>query len=293
MRRLSLLLLAIALAACSHRGRAKPASSSPPPYADPGSDRGYDPGYAGSSSDGGGSFARESAPAPASDEAYVAERSSRRRGRETRHGLGTEYGERRHSDSYAVRFERASSSPDALYSLWYDDFEGVRSVSDSGWRQSAVSDYDGLATVSIVDRRGRLLDALDAGGQRYAIGKPGKRYELEIVNHTGRRYEVVASVDGLDVIDGGRASTNKRGYVLEPFETLVIDGWRTSDDTVAAFRFDHVADSYAARTGEGRNIGVIGVALFEERGRWEDDRIRRRSAEPFDDRYAPPPPRRW
>ena len=80
----------------------------------------------------------------------------------------------------------------------YDDFDGVRSGSDSGWRQSAVSDYDGLATVSVVDRRGRLLDALDSGGQRYAIGKPGKRYELEIVNHTGRRYEVVASVDGLD-----------------------------------------------------------------------------------------------
>ena len=293
MRRLSLLLLAIALTACSHRGRAKSASGTAPPPVD----RGYDdPGFDDPGFDDPGSadaFAREAEAAPASDDAYVAERATRRRGRDTRRGLGTEYGERRRSDSYSVRFDRASGSPDAVYSLWYDDFDRVRGISDSGWRRSTISDHGGVATVSIVDRRGRLLDALDADGQRYAIGKPGKRYELEIVNHTGRRYEVVASVDGLDVIDGGRASTSKRGYVLEPYDTLVIDGWRTSDDAVAAFRFGRVADSYAARTGDGRNIGVIGVALFEERGRWDDDRARRRFAEPFDDRYAPPPPRRW
>jgi hypothetical protein len=34
---------------------------------------------------------------------------------------------------------------------------------------------------------------------------------------------------------------------------------------VAAFRFSSVADSYAARTGSAREVGVIGAAVFPER----------------------------
>jgi hypothetical protein len=44
-----------------------------------------------------------------------------------------------------------------------------------------------------------------------------------------------------------------------------IDGWRLSRAEVAAFRFSSVADSYAARTGSAREVGVIGVAVFPER----------------------------
>ncbi|MEP6654017.1 MAG: hypothetical protein ABJA82_11710, partial [Myxococcales bacterium] len=41
--------------------------------------------------------------------------------------------------------------------------------------------------------------------------------------------------------------------------------WRLSHAEVAAFRFSSVADSYAARTGSAREVGVIGVAIFPER----------------------------
>jgi hypothetical protein len=44
-----------------------------------------------------------------------------------------------------------------------------------------------------------------------------------------------------------------------------IDGWRLSARQAAAFRFSSVADSYAARTGSAREVGVIGVAIFPER----------------------------
>jgi hypothetical protein len=44
-----------------------------------------------------------------------------------------------------------------------------------------------------------------------------------------------------------------------------IDGWRLSQSQAAAFRFSSVADSYAARTGNAREVGVIGVAVFPER----------------------------
>jgi hypothetical protein len=47
---------------------------------------------------------------------------------------------------------------------------------------------------------------------------------------------------------------------------MYIEGFRMSDDQVAAFRFGQVADSYAAQTATDRNVGVIGLAFFAERG---------------------------
>ena len=87
-----------------------------------------------------------------------------------------------------------------------------------------------------------------------------------IRNATDARFEIVASVDGLDVVDGQPADPDRRGYLVEPHGVLSIDGFRTSDEAVAAFRFGRVADSYAAQTGSDRNVGVIGLAIFAERG---------------------------
>ena len=111
-------------------------------------------------------------------------------------------------------------------------------------------------------------------------------------NATTARFEVVASVDGLDVIDGKPADPNRRGYIVDPHDTLVIDGFRTSDAQVAAFRFGRVADSYAAQTSGDRNVGVVGLAIFAERGAvWIAREIGLRdTADPFPARgYATPP----
>ena len=89
-------------------------------------------------------------------------------------------------------------------------------------------------------------------------------------------------------------SYSKRGYLIDGYGTLDIDGFRRSSDAVAAFRFGTVRDSYAARTGSDRNVGVIGVAIFRERDmvdgrRWEENN-RRDNADPFPNRYSAPPP---
>jgi hypothetical protein len=103
-------------------------------------------------------------------------------------------------------------------------------------------------------------------GESYVMGALGARYTLRVVNHTGRRIEAVASVDGRDVVDGrGADFHNKRGYIVPAWGSVDIDGWRLSRAQVAAFRFSSVADSYAARTGSAREVGVIGVAVFPER----------------------------
>lgn len=103
-------------------------------------------------------------------------------------------------------------------------------------------------------------------GTLWVEGRKDRRYALRLINRTGRRVEVVASVDGLDVVDGKPGDyTRKRGYVLGPWQTYDVEGFRLDMGRVAAFRFSTVADSYAAQTGSARNVGVIGVAFFEER----------------------------
>ncbi len=120
-------------------------------------------------------------------------------------------------------------------------------------------------SLELVDDAGRVLPTFSHRGRSYVLGVPGQRYLLRIRNGSGRRVEVVASVDGRDVVDGRPAAWEKRGYLIEPFGETTIDGHRLSGDAVAAFRFGSVRDSYAARMGDARDVGVIGVAVFPER----------------------------
>ena len=79
----------------------------------------------------------------------------------------------------------------------------------------------------------------------------------------------------------------KRGYIVYPGETLEIDGFRKSESKVAAFEFSGVSDSYAnLRHGDTRNVGVIGLAVFTQKGvdpwTWSSGEVNRRnSASPF------------
>ena len=211
-------------------------------------------------------------------------------------GLGTSYGEQRFSTVRSVQFRRANPSvPDAILSLRYDDAEGVRQMAQrkTGGNPQAASSQAGIFTMTLRDESNAALAGAQVGGDIYAVGETGARYTIGVENHSAYRYEVVASVDGLDVIDGGEADFSKRGYLIDPYTSFVIEGWRTGDDTVAAFRFSDMDSSYAGRTGKARNIGVIGVAFFHEQGQASYDELRRRDqADPFPNRYAPPPPTR-
>ncbi len=220
---------------------------------------------------------------------------------ETRPGLGTEWGESRTSEVRNVPFERRDGeNPFAVTTLYYNDEAGVHAMTGrgfEGWTPGVVSLGRGALTVSLVDDDGRPLSALRASGRTCVIGENGDRYVIRVDNHTPYRFEVVATVDGLDVIDGGEGSFAKRGYLVSPWATLEIEGFRKSEDEVAAFRFGSVRDSYAARRGKDRNVGVVGVALFGERNApwsydsWEVER--RQTADPFPNRFAPPPPPRY
>jgi hypothetical protein len=215
---------------------------------------------------------------------------------ENRPGLGTEWGESRESHIHEVSFFRSGSEPFAFSQLFYNDRHGVEAQAAFHPGQPTFHDVSvvgGAITVSVRDAWGSPLDALHVGERTYVVGQEGERYSIVIANHTSRRFEAVATVDGLDVINGSKGTFENRGYVLMPWASLEIDGFRKSEDEVAAFRFAKVRDSYAAQRGEDRNVGVIGVAFFAERGDdWSSGEVwRRETASPFpnDPRFAPPP----
>ncbi len=221
--------------------------------------------------------------------------------KKSRLGLGTSWGESVASRVSTTTFERQSDEhPFAAASFFYNDEAGVSAESHGrfvDWGDSVMPLANGNVIVSLVDESGRPLRAAFIDGRTTAIGHDGDRYIVRIDNRSPFRLETVASVDGLDVVDGGDGSFEKRGYVVGPYDTLDIEGFRESQGFVRAFRFGKVSDSYASRMGKDRNVGVVGVAIFNERGtdlRWTPQELQRReTANPFPGQFAPAPPSRW
>ena len=120
--------------------------------------------------------------------------------------------------------------------------------------------------LQVVDRdTGQALRIWRHDGRLFVAGEPGDRYALRVTNHTDRRVLVVMSVDGVNILTGETASYDEGGYVFDPHESYEVTGWRKSTTQVAAFTFAPLPNSYAARTGRPADVGVIGMAVFDER----------------------------
>jgi hypothetical protein len=293
------ILSSLALAACGH-GSAEAPRTAASVHGGTGSEESGAPIASGS---GYQSPSAEPAPppavagAPASAPSRGAAADEAKAESESRPGLGTSWGEAVESRVSRTSFVRGSDSPFATASFFYNDEAGAAAMvggrsTDSS--DSVVAVRGGSVMVSLTDSSGRPLRALHADGRTVAIGNDGDRYVIRVDNRSPFRVETVASVDGLDVVDGDDGDLRKRGYVLGPHDTLEIEGFRESAGTVRAFRFGSVKDSYADRRGKGRNVGVVGVALFEEQGadwRWTPEEVnRRQTADPFPNHFAPAPP---
>jgi len=122
-----------------------------------------------------------------------------------------------------------------------------------------------LVDVAVINRAtGERIPVVAHRGRVYVPGTPGAKYSLLVANKTGERVLAVTSVDGINVITGETATPAQSGYVLDPWASVDIAGWRKSMGEVAAFVFTPLPDSYAARTDRPGNVGVIGVAVFRE-----------------------------
>jgi hypothetical protein len=119
--------------------------------------------------------------------------------------------------------------------------------------------------VRLEDRTlGRNIPLHRHDGRLYAAGEPGHRYAIRLSNRSGERVLAVVSVDGVNVVTGQTAHPQQSGYVLDPWQSMTINGWRKNMDEIAAFNFAPLPESYAARTGRPNDVGVIGVAVFNE-----------------------------
>ena len=220
--------------------------------------------------------------------------------------LGTQWGEGRESVTKVVKASRIT--PDRardIAQMRYSDEDSIRrALGRQAERQTNVLLGDGDVEWMLSSGSGPALPIFTTrGGSDYQVaGRNGERYELVYHNRSNRYYEVVATVDGLDVLTGQPGSVKSDGYLLRPGERLVIDGFRKSDKEVAAFRFSAKGRAYANNTpaGDARNVGVIGTALFEVRLDERDPDLPRRRAPEVDPRdpsafpadgrqYAPPP----
>ena len=171
--------------------------------------------------------------------------------------LGTAWGEDVQSRSSSVALDRLHRDPQVSilsYSAAPGNGQQIRELPMAG----------GDIGLRVIDENGHAWPIHRDGSSAHLQGRQDAQYILEYRNRSKSTYEIVVTVDGLDVVNGKPGSYKNRGYVLRGGEMLRIKGFRKSRDEVAAFRFSSVPDSYAANSDAGSvaNVGVIGTALF-------------------------------
>ena len=106
--------------------------------------------------------------------------------------------------------------------------------------------------------------------KKYLEAKKGDNYGIVIRNNSPERLGVVIAVDGRNIITGSRSDlkNNETMYIVNAYEQVRYDGWRTTAREVHQFYFTEPADSYSIRTfADSSAMGVIAVAVFREKDR--------------------------
>ena len=197
--------------------------------------------------------------------------------------LGTQWGDDVDSEVITVDLSRTSDNPLQEMQVAYAD------KNYQGRAVNSMSLLAGKVEFSVRADNGKLPLYRDAGNY-YLKGMAGQAYRLVYHNNSASTYEIVASVDGLNVLNGDAASRYDRGYVLEPNDDLVIEGFRKSQSAVASFIFSKPDNAYAANTSSGsiENTGVIGTVIYELYDP-SKPKPRQPQAYPADKGYAKPP----
>lgn len=204
--------------------------------------------------------------------------------------LGTKWGDEVASSVRTVQLKRVSHQPLDSAVLRYAN------KSYQGTTINSMSLLSGKVDLT-VRSEGRRLPMYRDRGNYYVSGQDGMAYQLNYRNNSRTQtFEIVASVDGINVINGKAASKYATGYVLYPNDTLTIEGFRKSDSAVASFIFTKPEDAYAAHNDEAsvNNTGIIGTVAYELYDPKKGKPVRRYgndglSAFPADNGYAKPP----
>ncbi len=102
----------------------------------------------------------------------------------------------------------------------------------------------------------------------YVEAIEGREYTIRLQNRTSGRVAVALSVDGMNTIDAKTTSASGASkWILQPYQTLLLDGWQTGPDTARRFFFTTEEKSYGAWMGKTQNLGIVSAAAFRERYR--------------------------
>ncbi|WP_193014447.1 MULTISPECIES: hypothetical protein [Gammaproteobacteria] len=175
--------------------------------------------------------------------------------------LSTKWGESLSSVTQHVDAYRLSDTPSQTTSIYYQSGKPADSYS----KNTRINESPVQISILTEDKKTMPLYSAQ-NNQHLLYGKENDRYIIFLHNTSPRKiYEVIITVDGLDVISGTAGSYQNRGYLLRPSDTLFVEGFRKNDQQVAAFRFSSPDEGYVNYNTQGdkKNQGVIGVALFE------------------------------
>jgi hypothetical protein len=140
---------------------------------------------------------------------------------------------------------------------------------------------------------GRPLREYAARGTTYVEALRDAEYSVRLRNRTGRRVAVALAVDGLNSIDAKRTSArNAAKWILDPHQTLVLDGWQTSSATARHFFFTTEDRSYGAWLGRTDDLGIVSAAFFHEKEPRPVPYVKERKREGAADAPAPGEPSR-
>ena len=166
-------------------------------------------------------------------------------------------------DLAVVHIQDWSDDADRFWDLSNVAFSHVSCAARMGGIQQEVKKVERIK-VTVIDGRDNSLPGVNHEGQIYVAGKEGEVYKIRIRNTTGRRLLAIPTVDGRNALTGKPGTFSDNGYILAPHESMDVCGWRQTDMMVAGFVFGKKEDSYSSQMGSPENVGVIGVAVFEE-----------------------------
>lgn len=100
----------------------------------------------------------------------------------------------------------------------------------------------------------------------YTEAISGENYSITVRNVTNRRIGVVVAVDGRNIVSGKKSylKSNERMYVIPPYDSVSLNGWRTSNQIERKFFFTEQEKSYAAAFDDTSAMGVIAISAFDE-----------------------------
>ncbi|MFU0919822.1 hypothetical protein [Kluyvera sichuanensis] len=183
--------------------------------------------------------------------------------------VGTAWGDDVHSVVKGVSVERARQEPASIvlinYTAEYPSTDDTVYSIRIGNLEYAVRD-DNFSSMPI----SRVYDSSRSKMKYIIHARTGSNYQLYVRNYSRHtNFEIVATVDGLDVLTGSAGSWRNKGYIVNAGGSLAIQGFRKNQQTEAAFVFSDSRDAYAAHSMQGdvSNVGVIGFAAFELQGR--------------------------